>query len=83
MPWSSVLTGPKLGLGMLKSAKVTGICPLTCMAVALRLAVTVNSTGLVVPRKLMLPAALAVMVTPSVGTDPRSIGDVRVKVAVG
>ena len=83
VPWSSVVAGPPLGLEMFQSAKTIGIDPLTWMVAPERRAVTGKVTDLVVPCMVSLPVAFLVVSTPSAGSDPRSIGWVKVNVAVG
>jgi hypothetical protein len=68
---------------MPQSANTTGMLPLTWTVAPFRSALTSNVTGFVCPRSVRSPVAFAVTVTPSAGTDPRSIGDVSVNVAVG
>src|SRR5262249_4502096 len=54
-PWSSVLTGPKLGFGMFQSENVIGIEPLIARPDPFRSAFNVNVTFFVVPCIVRLP----------------------------
>src|SRR5262249_15330162 len=81
-PLSSVETPAVLGLGMLQSANVIGIVPDTSMLAPFRRAVTGKDTDLVTPRSMRSPVALAVISVLSGGSEPKSIGCVRLNVAV-
>ena len=84
MPLSAVVTKPPmLGLAIFQSENVMGRSARTSISKPMRSAVTVKVNALDTPCMVRVPCAVYCFVMPVVGRDPRGIGAVRTKVAVG